>query len=122
MRRFLLLFALIVLSIGAEAQLKAAAAPSTPGTHTAVLTWTESTPNVTSFKIYKATTSGAYNWAAPLAQVPGNQLTYTDTTFTQTSYYVVTAILGSESAPSNEAVGTFPQQPAAPSLQPISVQ
>ena len=88
-----------------------------PGQRSVVLTWAETTPNVTKFKIYRGTTAGGENYTAPLATVPGTQFTYTDTTVESgnTYYYTATAVLGVESAPSNEASAAVSTAPASPS-------
>lgn len=90
-----------------------------PGQRSVVLTWAETTPKVTNFKIYRGTTAGGENYAAPLAIVPGTQFTYTDTTVASgnTYYYTATAVLGVESAPSNEASAVIATLPASPSTR-----
>ncbi len=77
-----------------------------PG-HAVTLTWNAS-PNATSYKVYRGTTSGGPYVKAASAIV---DTTYTDVqvTHTQTLYYVTTAVNGSnESGYSSETSAVIP--------------
>lgn len=76
-----------------------------PPTTTAILTWNaNSETDLASYRIYRATTSGAY--VAPLATIPAGTVTYQVTGLTSgtTYYFIVTAVdtAGNESIFSNE--------------------
>ena len=83
--------------------------------HSVALTWEASTtPNVTTYNIYRSNTSGAYP-TTPLASVSG--MSYTDYTVQagQTYFYVVKAVDATNpnnlSALSNEARAIIPTSP-----------
>lgn len=76
-----------------------------PTTSTATLTWNANTEtDLASYKVYKATASGAY--ATPLATIPAGNLTYQATGLAAgtTYYFIITAVdtAGNESTFSNE--------------------
>lgn len=91
--------------------------PAVAGSHSVVLTWTQSattSPAITGNKVYRGTASGSetllYTSATPI-------VTYTDGPFTTgaTYYYRVTATnANGESAYSNEVSTVVPTVPAAP--------
>jgi hypothetical protein len=89
----------------------------TYNTHASHLNWTaSSTPTVTSYNIYRATTlAGPYTQIASLVlaltSCSGTSCTWTDTSVTagQTYYYEVTAVaVLVESAPTSPVQGTIP--------------
>jgi fibronectin type 3 domain-containing protein len=96
--------------------------------HSATLTWTAATvPNggapVTSYNVYRGTTSGSETLLASA----GNVLTYTDSAVTAGTqyFYEVTAFNSAgESAKSNEISGTIPNPvaPNPPVLNSVTVQ
>jgi cellulose 1,4-beta-cellobiosidase len=98
---------------------KQAVTPAVAGSHSVVLSWTQSTttsPAITGNKIYRGTVSGGetllYTSTTPI-------VTYTDGPFTTgvTYYYRVTATnANGESAYSNEVSAAVPSVPAAPSI------
>ena len=96
----------------------------TPGQHAIVVSWTESTPAVTSFNVYRGPSPGGENYGTPLASVSGAVLAYPDFTSTPgTNYcYTVTSVLVVESAPSNEVCGTTPVPPNPPFLNPLIIK
>jgi fibronectin type 3 domain-containing protein len=95
------------------------APPKTGTVHGNSLSWTASTSSVAGYNVYKSSSSGAEQGTAALnGSTPVAGTAYTDLTVTQgaTAYYVVTAVTagGNQSAWSNEASGTTPTNPAAP--------
>jgi hypothetical protein len=85
--------------------------PVNTGMHTASLSWTASTTSGVTYNVYRATASGAYNYAAPLNSIPISGTTFSDCSVTlgQTYFYVVTAVSGSvQSVSSNETSVTIP--------------
>lgn len=96
---------------------KQAVTPAVAGSHSVVLSWTQSTttsPALTGNKIYRGTVSGGetllYTSTTPI-------ITYTDGPFTTgvTYYYRVTATnANGESAYSNEVSAAIPAVPTAP--------
>lgn len=85
---------------------------SAPPVHTVALSWTaSSSSNVTSYNIYRSTTSGSFSPPA-FASVSAPTTTYTDTSVTDgvTYYYVTTAVDSSnqESGYSNQATAVIP--------------
>ena len=109
---------LLALSIAlALAPLARAQKPTATATsHSVTLTWTGSTsPGVTSYNVYRASTSGGPY--GQIASVTAPATTYTDTNVSagETYYYVVTAVASSsESGYSNEASAIVPSGSSAP--------
>ena len=106
---------LLLASIALWAQTKTVVKPALAGSHTVVVSWTQSTSSgVTGNNLYRGTASGAetlyQTFSTPTT-------TYTDTSVSNgtTYYYRVTAVsAGGESSYSNEvsaAVGTPPNAP-----------
>lgn len=96
---------------------------NTPGKHSIVLTWTETTTGVT-FNVYRGTATGVCN-GTPTPYATGvTALTFTDTAVVEgTTYvYAVSAVKGGESACSNEAQATVPTSPAPPTNLQITAQ
>ena len=86
---------------------------STPtGFHTVALSWVASTTSGVTYNVYRAVTSGGYNYASPLNSAPISGTSFTDCTITlgQTYYYVIRAIdsSGNQSVNSSETVVTVP--------------
>ena len=82
-----------------------------PVTHSATLSWiASSTPGVTGYNVYRATTSGGYTTPSNPTPISGTQFTDSTVQPGQTYYYVVNAInaAGVESPYSNEVSGTIP--------------
>jgi hypothetical protein len=82
-----------------------------PVTHSATLSWiASSTPGVTGYNVYRATTSGGYTTPSNPTPISGPQFTDPTVQPGQTYYYVVNAIdaAGVESPYSNEVSGTIP--------------
>jgi hypothetical protein len=82
-----------------------------PPVHTVALSWTASTSsNITSYNVYRGTTSGGPY--TQLGSVPEPTTTYSDTSVTdgQTYYYVTTTVNSNsqESAYSNQATAVIP--------------
>jgi hypothetical protein len=83
--------------------------------HEVMLSWTASTsttPAVTGYNVYRATTPGAFTKPLNSSPLPASTTQFTDTSVQsgQTYYYVVTAVnsLALESDPSNQALGSVP--------------
>lgn len=113
MKRVLLLLFLLVPLLFAN----------TPGKHSVVLTWSETTTGVT-FNVYRGTTTGVCS-GTPTPYATGiTALTFTDTTVVEgTTYvYAVSAVKGGESACSNEAQATVPTSPTPPTNLQITAQ
>ena len=92
--------------------------------HQAQLNWTASTTPSVTYNVYRAATAGGEKFGSPLA-TGVSALTYTDTSVTagQNVCYTVTAVSGSnESAFSNEACGTVPTNPNAPSALILTIK
>lgn len=85
--------------------------PVSTGLHTVALNWTASTTTGVTYNIYRATTSGGYNYSAPLATAIAST-SFSDCTVAlgQTYYYVIRAVDGSgnQSASSAESAVTVP--------------
>jgi hypothetical protein len=82
-----------------------------PVTHSATLSWiASSTPGVTGYNVYRATTSGGYTTPSNPTPISGAQFADSTVQPGQTYYYVVNAInaAGVESPYSNEVSGTIP--------------
>lgn len=82
-----------------------------PVTRSATLSWiASSTPGVTGYNVYRATTSGGYTTPSNPTPISGTQFTDSTVQPGQTYYYVVNAInaAGVESPYSNEVSGTTP--------------
>jgi Abnormal spindle-like microcephaly-assoc'd, ASPM-SPD-2-Hydin/Immunoglobulin domain/Immunoglobulin I-set domain len=80
-------------------------------THSGTLSWiASSTPGVTGYNVYRATTSGGYTTPSNPTPISGTQFTDSTVQPGQTYYYVVNAIdaAGVESPYSNEVSGTTP--------------
>jgi hypothetical protein len=80
--------------------------------------WSTAT-GATGYNVYRRTSSGSYNYAAPLnGATPVSGTSYADAGFGLTAgatyFYVVRAIQGSESPSSNELSATVISRPAAP--------
>jgi len=86
--------------------------PATSGLHTVSLSWTASTTSGVTYNIYRATTSGGYNYGTPLNSAPISGTSFSDCSVTlgQTYYYVIRAVDGSgnQSANSSEVVAAIP--------------
>ncbi len=86
--------------------------PVATGIHTAFLSWAASSTSGVSYNIYRATSSGGYNYNTPLNSSPISATTFTDcqVSLSQTYYYVVRAVDGSgnQSANSGETKVTIP--------------
>jgi fibronectin type 3 domain-containing protein len=118
MRRFMIFILLTVMSV-----FTAAGLATTPGKHTVVLTWSESTTGVT-FNVYRGTSSGVCS-GTPTPYATGvTLLTYTDTSVVEgtTYFYAVSAVKGGESACSSEAQASVPISPAPPTNLQVTVQ
>jgi len=78
--------------------------PATTGIHTVFLSWTASTTTGVTYNVYRATTSGGYNYTTPLNATPISGTSFTDCNVTlgQTYYYVIRAVDGS----GNQSVST----------------
>jgi ribosomal protein L6P/L9E len=82
-----------------------------PVTHSVTLGWiASSTPGVTGYNVYHATTSGGYTTPSNPTPISGTQFTDSTVQPGQTYYFVVNAIdaAGVESPYSNEVSGTIP--------------
>ncbi len=80
------------------------------GSHSASLSWSESSTNVVGFNVYRGTLSGGpYTLVNPSPVTPTQYLD-TDVTAGQTYFYIATAVdsSGNESAASSEASATVP--------------
>ena len=92
--------------------------PVTTGIHTVSLSWTVSTTSGVTYNVYRATTSGGYNYTTPLNSTPipaptsGSTVSFTDCNVTlgQAYYYVIRAVNGSgtQSVNSTEVTVTIP--------------
>jgi fibronectin type 3 domain-containing protein len=86
--------------------------PVTSGLHTVSLGWTASTTNGVTYNVYRASTSGGYNYAAPLntSAITGTSFSDCSVALSQTYYYVVRAVdsSGNQSANSTEMSVTTP--------------
>lgn len=89
-----------------------ASCPVTTGLHTVTVSWTASTTSGVTYNVYRATTSGGYNYSAPLNAAPISGTSFTDCTIAlnQTYYYVIRAVDGSggQSVSSSETTVTAP--------------
>ena len=88
------------------------ACSTTTGYHTVALSWVASTTSGVTYNVYRAATSGGYNYATPLNSAPISGTSFTDCTIAlgQTYYYVIRAIdsSGNQSVNSSETVVTVP--------------
>jgi len=86
--------------------------PVTTGIHTVSLSWTASTTTGVTYNVYRATTSGGYNYAAPLNSAPiaGTSFTDCNVALGQPYYYVIRAVDGSgnQSVSTTEITVTIP--------------
>jgi hypothetical protein len=85
--------------------------PVSTGLHTASLSWAARATSGITYNVYRATTSGGYNYNTPLnaAPIAGTSFSDCNVTLGQLYYYVVTAVNGSgQSANSNETSVTIP--------------
>jgi len=86
--------------------------PVSTGLHTVTLNWTASTTSGVTYNIYRATTSGGYNYAAPLNSSPITGTSFSDCTVSlgQLYYYVIRSVDGSgnQSANSPEITLSIP--------------
>jgi hypothetical protein len=82
------------------------------GLHTISLSWPAVTTGTFTYNVYRSTTSGSYNYSAPLNSAPISGTSFVDCTVSlgQTYYYVVRTIdsSGNQSASSNEVVIPVP--------------
>jgi hypothetical protein len=82
------------------------------GLHTVALSWGASTTSGVAYNVYRATTSGGYNYSAPLNSTPISGTSFTDCTIGlgQTYYYVIRAVdsSGNQSVNSSETAVTVP--------------
>ena len=88
-----------------------ACSPAT-GYHTVALSWVASTTSGAKYNIYRAVTSGGYNYTTPLNSAPVSGTSFMDCTIAlgQTYYYVIRAVdsNGNQSANSSETVVAVP--------------
>jgi hypothetical protein len=86
--------------------------PVTGGFHTVSLSWAASTTSGVTYNVYRATSSGGYNYTTPLNATPISGTSFSDCTvgIGQSYYYVVRAVDGSgnQSANSTETTVTIP--------------
>ena len=85
--------------------------PVTTGIHTTTVNWTASTTSGAMYNVYRATTSGGYNYTTPLNSGPISGTSFTDCSVAlgQTYFYVVKAVVGgTESVASTEITATIP--------------
>jgi hypothetical protein len=86
--------------------------PVTSGIHTVSLTWTASTTSGVTYNVYRATTSGGYNYTTPLNSKPISGTLFTDCSVAlgQIYYYVVVAVdsSGNKSVNSSEFMVPMP--------------
>ena len=86
--------------------------PVTSGLHTVSLSWAASTTSGVTYNVYRATTSGGYNYNAPLNSAPISGTSFSDCTVTlgQVYYYVIRSVDGSgnQSANSTESTVSVP--------------
>jgi hypothetical protein len=86
--------------------------PVTSGLHTVSLNWASSTTSGVTYNVYRATTSGGYDYSTPLNSIPISGTAFSDCSVAlgQTYYYVVRAIdsAGNQSANSGETAVTIP--------------
>jgi hypothetical protein len=84
--------------------------PVTTGVHTVLLGWTASTTSGVTYSVYRAATSGGYNYGAPLATgITGTSFTDCSVALGQTYYYVIQAVAnGISSVNSTEITLTIP--------------
>jgi len=86
--------------------------PVTTGFHTVSISWVASTTSSVTYNVYRATTSGGYNYSTPLNSTPISGTSFSDCTIAlgQTYYYVIRAVDGSgnQSVNSNETTVSVP--------------
>ena len=86
--------------------------PVTSGLHTIAVTWGASSTGGVTYNIYRATSSGGYNYSSPLNSTPISGTSFVDCTAAlgQTYYYVIRAVDGSgnQSVSSAETVASVP--------------
>jgi len=82
--------------------------PVTTGFHTISLSWTASTTSGVTYNVYRATTSGGYNYTTPLNSAPISGTSFSDCTVAlgQIYYYVIAAVDGSGNRSVNSTVST----------------
>lgn len=119
----LLVLCLFVLGLTCQAQ---SSCPSpTPGAPHVCLKWTASPTSGVTYNIFRATTSGGQNYAAPLNSTPISGTSFYDATATigTTYFYTATAVGtgGVLSQPSAEVSAQIPVPPAAPSGFSVSI-
>lgn len=119
------LLALLLLSIPAFAASPCGANP-TPGAPHVCLTWVASTtPTVTGYNVYRATTAGGENYSTPLNSAPVTALFFNDTTdATGTTYFYTIIAIGTGgalSAPSSEVSAQVPVPPSGPTAPAASI-
>ena len=81
------------------------------GLHTVALNWTASTTSGVTYNVYRATTSGGYNYGAPLATgISATSFTDCAVALGQAYFYVIRAVDGSgnQSVNSSEVSVTIP--------------
>ena len=114
--KHILLVAMLFSSVLLAAQ--STMAPSTPGQISSLtVSWTEATPNCSSFNLYRGAKAGSEDYTKPLVTVSGAASKWTDSSVLPGSsyYYTVTAVAGGmESAPSNEVSAQAPVPPSPP--------
>lgn len=111
MKNFLLTLCFLLIAAGLG--LAQSVAPPLPS---ATVSWTEATPNVTTFNIYRGTSCpGGENYSKPFSSVTGSVFNFVDGSvmYGGTYCYTVTAVLGIESAPSNEVTAVIVVPPVA---------
>lgn len=118
MKRFTVL-SLLALALSLPGFAQAACPAPTPGSPHVCLKWTASTTSGVTYNIYRASTTGSENYAAPLNATPLTTTFYYDSTVAvgSTYFYTVAAVGtgGVLSAPSPEASAQVPVPPASPS-------
>jgi len=86
--------------------------PVTTGIHTVLLSWTASTTSGVTYNVYRATTSGGYNYTTPLNTTPISGTSFVDCNVAlgQPYYYVIRAVDGSgnQSVSTTEVTVTIP--------------
>jgi hypothetical protein len=86
--------------------------PVSTGLHTVALNWQASSSTGVTYNVYRASSSGGYNYTAPLNTTPITGTSFSDCTLTlgQTYYYVIRAVdsSGNQSVSSSEITAIIP--------------
>lgn len=128
MKRFLVLLMFVCWPLLATSQASPCGAP-TPGSPHVCVTWNASVtpPVVTGYNVYRATTSGAENFAIPLNTVliPSTQLFFYDTTVAVGTTYFYKAVAvgtgGVLSTPTAEVSAQVPVPPNSPTTPAVAI-